>query len=145
MSAPGCRLARAGSIGLLVVAGMHTLGHFSPPPTEGELARLAEAMRRARLDLFGMQPSVQDVVSSLSLTMTVTLAALGALGLVAAGDADPAGRTLRRVLAVEVAAVGALVVLFGYYRIAPPLVTLAVVELLFLAALARARTARGTG
>lgn len=68
MLRPGRRLFSVAAILLIVVAGLHTIGHFSPPPD----------------------------------------------------DAAPR--------AVEAA-------LYGYYRISPPLVTLALVWVLFLVAL----------
>jgi hypothetical protein len=132
MFRPGRRLFSIAAILLIVVAGLHTLGHFSPPPEDPALREVESAMRGYRLALpLGMNPSVHDVLGSLSLTMTITLLLVGALDLLVARSEAP---SLRPFIFANVVGVGALVVLYGYYRISPPLVTLALVWVLFVLA-----------
>jgi hypothetical protein len=129
----GRRLFSVAAILLIVVAGLHTIGHFSPPPDDAALRAVEAAMTGSRLELsLGMRPSVRDVLSSLSLTMTVTLLLIGVLDLLVAGSAIA---SLRPFALANVVGVGALAALYGYYRISPPLVTLALVWVLFLVAL----------
>ena len=132
----GRRLFSSASLSLMLVALLHTLGHFSPPPEDPALASLQAAMESQKFDLgLGMQPSVSDVFNSLSLTMTVTLLSLGALNLAVARADDASGRLVRSFTIVNVVGVGALVAIYGFYRIPPPLITLAAVEVQFLLAL----------
>ena len=138
MIQPGRRLYLAGSIALILVAALHTWGQFAPTPPEPALSAVLTMMRGVRLDLgLGMQPSVYDIFRSLAFTMSITLAALGAFGLIVI-RADPSTRLLRAAILTSSLAVGAVVVLQAVYRIPPPFISLAVVELLFLAALVRA-------
>jgi hypothetical protein len=78
--------------------------------------------------------------------MGVTLLWLGAGNLVAAATDDAAGRVVRGFNVVNVLGLALLVGLFAFYRIPPPLLTLAAVEALFVLALAlpaRRRLGRG--
>jgi hypothetical protein len=132
----GRRLFSVASLALILVAALHTLGHFSPPPPGSALLGLEAEMDGVRLPLgLGMTPSVLDIFSSLSLTMTVTLVALGLQNLVVAKAPEASARLLRALSFVSLAAVGALVALYAFYRIPPPFLTLAIVEVLFLLAL----------
>lgn len=141
MPQPGRRLYVAGSIALILVGALHTWGQFAPSPSDPALSAVLTMMRGVRLELgLGMQPSVYDIFRSLAFTMSITLVALGAFGLIVA-RADPSARLLRAAILTSTIAVGALVVLQALYRIPPPLISLAVVELLFLAALVRAAQA----
>lgn len=139
--ARGHRLCAAGCAGLIVVAAAHTSGHFSPLPPGSELAAVRAAMASARLPLgLGMEPSMLDIASSLSLTMAILLLALGTTGLVLLRAAGDHPLVPRRIAQCGALFVGALVALFAYHRVPPPLVTLAAVELLFLLALLPRRT-----
>lgn len=131
------RWFRAGAIGLLVVAVLHTFGHFGGGPKEPARIQLEEAMDAYRFDIFGMHPSAGDITKSLSLTMTIALLFIGALDLVAASSLAGNARALRRLAWVNAVGVGALVALFAYYRIPPPMVTLALVCVLFVVAALR--------
>lgn len=127
----GRRLFSAASLALIVVAALHTLGHFAPNP-DPALQRLEGEMDAFRLPLgMGMNPSILDIFKSLSLTMAVTLVALGLQNLVMAASRDATARLIRGLTLVDLAAVGALVALYAFHRVPPPLVTLAVVEALF--------------
>jgi hypothetical protein len=130
MFRPGRRLFSVAAILLIVVAGLHTMGHFAPAPDDPALLAVEASMKGYRLELpLGMHPSVRDVLSSLSLTMTVTLLLVGALDLLVARSALP---SVRPFALANVVGVGALVALYWYHRISPPLVTLALVCLVFV-------------
>jgi len=131
----GRRLFSAASLALIVVAALHTLGHFAPN-TDLALQRVEAEMGSFRLPLgMGMNPSILDIFKSLSLTMTVTLLALGLQNLVVAASGDVTARLIRRLTLVDLAAVGALVAVCAFHRVPPPLVTLAAVEALFVLSL----------
>ena len=132
----GRRFFSAASLTLIVVAGLHTLGHFSPQE-DPALKQLMGAMDAFRLPLgMGMTPSVRDIFRSLSLTMTVTFVALGLQNLVVAASRDATARLIRGLTVIDVVAMGALVALYAFYRVPPPLVSLVVVEALFVLSLA---------
>jgi hypothetical protein len=140
--ASGRRAFSTASVLLLLTALAHTAGNwpliFPGAPWSGALA--AMAAERTPLGI-GMAPSVLDIHVALVLTMTVLLVALGTINLVVAAGAGE--EVLRRVLWIDVAAVGALVALYAFYRVPPPLLTFAVVESVLIAALCinRARVA----
>jgi hypothetical protein len=126
------------SVLMLLTAAAHSMGHFSPLPTDAETQRLVFAMQGYVLDLgMGMKPTQWDVLQSLSLTMTVTLLWLGVLGLVVAVS-DMGRRTVQRVVAVYIVANGILVALYSYYRLPPPLISLGIVEAVLLVSFVRA-------
>lgn len=131
----GRRFFSAASLALIVVAGLHTLGHFSPQK-DPALQRLMAEMDAFRLPLgMGMTPSVRDIFRSLSLTMTVTFVALGLQNLVVASSREATSRLIRSLTVINLLALGALTALFAFYRIPPPLVTVAMVEALFVLSL----------
>jgi len=121
---------RAGAMGLIVVALLHTMGHFSRKPHDPAREAVEAAMKAYHTEMAGMNPSLRDIASSLSLTMSVLLVLAGLLDLAILKIADPV--SLRRFAVLNIAGVGALVALFTYYHIAPPLVTLALVGIFFL-------------
>ena len=135
----GRRLFSAASIGLIVVALLHSIGSFAPGPVPPELERVVSEMRASRLPLgFGMQPSMFDIQQSLALTMSVTLLWLGAQNLTSARH-DPTGSLVRRLNVISALGVGALIAIYAFYRVPPPLITLAIVEVLFVLALVTSR------
>ncbi len=99
----GRRLFSAASLGLIVVAVLHTVGSFAPPPPDPALERLSAELRAYRFPLgLGMAPSLHDIQQSLALTMGVTLLWLGVGNLVAAARDDAAGRVVRGLNVVSV-------------------------------------------
>lgn len=132
----GNRLFASGSVGLIIVALLHGIGTFAGPPEDTALTSVADAMRGYHFDLgLGMLPSLMDIHESLSLTMSIFLLFIGVQNLVSLRIAGDSARLVRSLSVVNVIFVGALVVLYAVYRIPPPLLTLGVVELLFLLAL----------
>ncbi|MBI1848894.1 MAG: hypothetical protein HYR85_00980 [Planctomycetes bacterium] len=128
--AHGRRLFTTASILTVLTAIAHSLGHFAPPPTDEPTLKVLAAMGEYHVPLgFGMSPSMFQIQQALSLTMGITFAAFGILGLVLAASRDVPTSTLRRVgwvNAVWVAAAGAT---YAYYRIPPPLISTALIEL----------------
>lgn len=123
---------------MILVAVAHSAGHFIEQELPPKMQKAVEAMNDTDLDMgLGMKPTFFSIFNALSLTMSICCAHLGVLDLVLARKADDA--TVRSATIVNVLGVGGLVVLYFWYRIPPPLITLAAVEALFLAALIRSR------
>ncbi len=132
----GYRLFVAASVALLVVAGLHTLGHFSFEAPDAKGQAVLEQMQQYRVDAgLGQQPSLWDIQRSLSLTMAILLAGIGLINLSIVAIAGDVPGVLRRLTMFGLLIVGSLVVLYGWYRVPPPFVTLFAVELLFVASL----------
>jgi hypothetical protein len=130
----GRRAFSAASLGLLLVAILHTLGNLSTTPANEAEAAVLKAMSGYTLPMgIGMAPSFWDIFRSLSFTMSITLLVWGVQNLLAAKHGSD--RLIKLLTVLSTIGVGALVVLYGVYRVPPPLITLGVVELIFLAAL----------
>jgi hypothetical protein len=122
---------------LLLVGVLHTLGHFSYKPTDPELLAIRETLRAQHMPMgMGMSPSLLAIENSLTLTMSVTLLWLGLLGILV-GTSDASPQVLRRMTIMNVGGCGGLVLLYAHYRIPPPLVSLALVEIVFVLSLLR--------
>jgi hypothetical protein len=92
----GRRLFTIASFATILVSALHTIGNLNTTPADTGEAAVQHLMRGYTIPLgMGMAPSVWDILRSLVFTMTVTLLALGALGLVLAADRQ-VGRELRR-------------------------------------------------
>jgi hypothetical protein len=132
----GNRLFAFGSIGLIVASILHTIGHFAPTGNDPALITVDGAMRAYRFDMgLGMHPSIMDVLDSMSLTMTITVLFLGLYNLMTLALAGNNAKLVRRLIALNVLGTGAIVALYAFYRIPPPLICFAVAEILFLLAL----------
>lgn len=133
----GNRLFAAGSIGLIITSIFHTIGHFAPPPiNDPALTTAKEAMRAFRFDFgLGMQPSIMEIFDSLGLTMSITVFFLGIYNLTTLSLAGNNSKLVRRLILLNVLGAGALVALYAFYRIPPPLISFAAVEVLFILAL----------
>jgi len=132
----GRRTLTIASIATLVVAAINTVGVFIPPPAN-DLALLAlmKAARSYRLDLgLGMSPSIWDVQQALSVTTSLLLIAIAVFGLSFAGDRDAAPRTMSRIAVIATGTMAALTVAYAVFQIAPPLVSMAVLAILYLVA-----------
>jgi hypothetical protein len=133
---PGRRFFSAASLALLLVALLHALGHVSPPPENAGRRAVRAVMEAYHFDAgLGMRPSAQDVLDSLSLTMSIALAWLGILNLIAARDQETSWRLIDRLALLGAVAAFALVVVYAVFRVFPPLLSLAVVDGLFVLAL----------
>ena len=69
----GHRLFSVASIGLILVAVLHAIGHFSSPPNDLVMAALLTAMQAYRFDFALGSPSMLDIFESLSLTFSIML------------------------------------------------------------------------
>jgi hypothetical protein len=138
---PSNRLFASGSIGLIIVAVLHTFGHFAPPPNnDAALEAVVAAMRDYQFDLgIGMKPSTLNILESLSLTMTITVLFLGIQNLLTLAIAGDHCRLVRRLTLLSIICTGALVALYTFYRVPPPLISFAVVEVIFILAWLRHR------
>jgi hypothetical protein len=135
---PGRRFSAAAGALMLLAATAHTIGHV-PLLAGADRTGSIGAMSADRVPLgFGMAPSMLDVHLALVLTMSVTFVALGVITLLIV-LADVGTNLHRRVLWVDTISMGALVVVYAYYRIPPPLVSVILITALLGAALFRAR------
>ncbi len=130
----GHRLFSAASIGLILIAVLHTIGHFAPPPDDLIMTALLTAMKSYRFDLGLASPSMLEIFESLSLSVSLMLAWAGLTNLLIAHNAGLRDALMRRVCALNVLGIAALVALFGVYRVPPPAITLAIVDILFVIA-----------
>ena len=144
-SIPGKRLFLAAGWGLLAVAALHTVGNWeaitgasSDPKTQPAVI----AMTSVVFEGMGMRFSMIDVVRSLNASFGWLLAMAGVLDLFAVRLAADKGRAIRELATVSMVGVGAMVVLFAWLQIPPPLLTLAVVWVLFALALLAGRAKR---
>jgi hypothetical protein len=132
----GNRLFATGSILLLVTAGLHTIGWLSGPPDDQALLAVLNVMSGYRFDLgLGMRPTVTDIHYSLAHTMGILITWLGLQNLLTLAVAGDNKRLVRVLVTLNVLGLAGLVALYTVYRVPPPLVSLAVVELLFVLAL----------
>lgn len=128
----GHRLFAAGAIGLFVIALLHSLGHFSPPPNDAALMAVLDAMSAYQLDMGLARPSIMAIYNSLSLGMSFFLLFLGGIDLIVLRFARENADLMRAMKIANVIGVASLAAVFGYYRIPPPFLTFAIVGLLFL-------------
>jgi len=129
----GRRLFSIASILLILTAVAHTLGHFQPEPQTPEFANLKSTMQAYQIDMMRMKPSAYGMLESLSLTLTIMLLMLGLQNLMVA-MVDESGKMIRRFALVNIIGVGALIAISWFYRIPPPLISFAIVEIVFLLA-----------
>jgi hypothetical protein len=139
--ARGRRLFSIASIATIVVAILHTIGNTAPFEQPPAMVAVLDAMRGYQVPMgMGMFPTIWDIFRGLVFTMTVCLLGLGALGLVLAADPAATPRLLSRVAVVFSVTSAALTALFAFYRIAPPLISMVVVTLLYAGAVKSTRT-----
>jgi len=143
---PGRWLFKTAAALMLVTAVAHTAGHVASmrradPETLSLHRLLAEHREAAGL---GMRPSALDVVAGLSMTMSVTLLALGLTSFVAASGPQTGEqlRLLRRLAWLDAGWVAALLLVYARHELLPPLIFCALIELALLTYLVVARPAR---
>lgn len=135
----GRRSLTVAAIATLLVAALHTIATFAPPPADdAAMIAMIEAMRGYQVPLgLGMAPSMWDIQTALSLSVTLFLIAFAVLGLSFAGDGDVSPRTLSRIAMISAGTMAALTVVFAMFRIPPPLVMNAILAVLYLVAALR--------
>ncbi|HEX2457785.1 MAG TPA: hypothetical protein VHI99_29075 [Vicinamibacterales bacterium] len=131
--ARGRRLFTWSCIATIVVAALHTIGNtVGTPPGDAAFVSLESAMRGYRIPMgMGMSPSVWEIYRGLVFTMSLCLVAMGALGLAVAGSRDATTRLLSRLALVFAISSAALTILYWVYQIPPPLISMAIVTVLF--------------
>ena len=132
----GRRSLTVAAIATLFVAAIHTIATFVPPPADDTgLLSVVAAMQGYQMPMgLGMAPSIWDIQMGLSVTMSLFLVAFAVLGLSFAGDRDANPRTLSRIAMISAGIMGTLTVVYAVYRIPPPLVSSAVLAILYLVA-----------
>ena len=138
----GHRLFSAASIGVILVALLHAITHFTGPSEDLVMSALLTAMQAYRFDLGLGNPSMMDIHDSLSLTMAISLLWIGLSNLLIARYTGLRDKLMRRVCTLNVFGVGALVVLFSVSQLPAPAIGLGIVEILFIIARIRLRRNR---
>ena len=132
----GRRLFTIASFATILVSALHTIGNLNTTPADTGQAAVQHLMRGYTIPLgMGMAPSIWDIHRLLVFTMTLTLVALGALGLVLAADRQAPAGLLRRVAVVLTLSSAALAVICFVYQVPPPLISFVVVTCLYGAAI----------
>ncbi|HEY7192938.1 MAG TPA: hypothetical protein VH439_04280 [Gemmatimonadales bacterium] len=135
--ARGRRMFTSACMATLVVAALHTIGNTISGPPDPGYASVEAAMRAYSIPLgIGMSPSMWDIFRGLVFTMSICLVAMGVLGLVVAASREATPRLLSRMAVVLALASAALTAVYWVYRVPPPLITMAIVTLLFVVSVA---------
>src|SRR4051812_19289868 len=139
----GRRLFSVACLATILVAVLHTVGNtLSDTPTDAAYVVLDSAMHGYRVPLgIGMNPSIFDIYRPLVFPMSISVAAMGVLGLVVAASTESSTALIARVATVEAISCGALTILSAIYQVPPPLISFTVVTLLFAGAVIIARNA----
>jgi hypothetical protein len=134
----GRRWFVAASWTTVLVSLLHTAGNTLPSaPPDPAYTTLESTMRGYHIPLgLGMIPSMWDINQSLVFTMSICLAAMGLLGIVLGTSRDTTSRVLRPAAIVLSLASAGLTVMYLRYQITPALVSMAVVTVLFVVAIA---------
>jgi hypothetical protein len=112
----GRRLFTATSIATIVLSLLHIFGTSQPVPPS--IDPIAQAMQNTSIDMgFGMAPSMWDMHQAITYTMGITIAMLGALGLIFAATTDISHKVLTRTAAVFTTGFILLAALFYVYRL----------------------------
>jgi hypothetical protein len=139
MFGKGRRLFSIASVGLIVIAIMHLIGHFQPPPPDLVTATLYAAMRSYEVNAGIGAPSMMNVFDSLSFGTCIMLAWMGLINLAIAKYVAVGDRLIRTVCTVNIFATWALAAAYLYYEVPPPAISLAIVATLFTVARFRVR------
>jgi hypothetical protein len=132
MFARGRRLFTIASLTTILVACLHAIGNSNTAAANAGEAAVIQAMTGYTIPLgMGMAPSFWDIFRVLVHTMTVTLVALGAVGLTFAADRQIAARVLRRVAVILTITSAVLSVICYIHQIPPPLISFVVLVLLY--------------
>src|SRR5262245_60483939 len=136
MFARGRRLFTIASLTTILVACLHAIGNSNTTPADAGEAAVIQAMTGYTVPLgMGMAPSFWDILRVLVHTMTVTLIALGAVGLTLAADRQVPSRVLRRVAVILTIASAVLSVFCYVHQIPPPLISFVVLMCLYVGAI----------
>lgn len=140
---PGRRLLTVASVLMLLTATAHTLGFLAPPTTDADRAVL-DAMAGLKTPMgLGMSPSVLDIFLGLAFTLGLTLAALGAFGLLVAGSPESSPSLVRKAAWLSAVWVAGFLALNLHYRVPPPILSAIAIEIPLVVMLARPQHREG--
>ncbi|HSG82073.1 MAG TPA: hypothetical protein VLC48_07480 [Gemmatimonadota bacterium] len=112
---------RLGTYVLLITALVHLIGHFyKRPPANDQERQLLELMTGYRMDVGGIQRSVQQVLSGFSLTFSVLLLFVAALNLAVIRLAPEERRFVHAITMVNTIGTGILLVISAVSFPLPP-------------------------
>jgi len=142
--ARGRRLFSTACVAVILVSAAHTIGHLAPPPSpqsDPEFARLEAAIDGYHAPLgMGMTPSFHDIHMGLVFTMTVLLISIGIIGLMFASDRGATPEQLTRLAVIFAGTTASLTGIYWFYQVPPPLVSLALVTMLYSVSVRTCRT-----
>ena len=102
----------------LLIAGLHTMGVLRKPETPEEIS-ITDAMKAFTFRATGMEWSIQDVMMSIALTMSVLMVFIVAANfLILYAVSSPVLR--RRWILLDAIVMWVLAGLYGLYQIPPP-------------------------
>ena len=136
MAVAGRRTFILASSFLALTGVLHGVGHLSYRETDPGRLAVEQALRGARVPMgLGMAPSMLELQSARAVDGGVLRVAGRARIVLATGDPEP--RALRRLTFVQLAGTATLVLLYAHFHVPPPLVSLALVEVMFVLSLLR--------
>lgn len=131
----GRRAFYLASISMIVTAALHTLGSLAPGEPDARTQTLEQTMRGHRFPMgMGMEPSMYDLFMGLTITMSICLLAIGILGLIIVRHSDTTSALLARFAWWGAVTSAVLTVWYFVQRIPPPMISMAVVTVLYLVA-----------
>ena len=120
----GRRSFTVAAVFMILTAAVHTAGNLAAKSSSAEETQVRSEMAALRFPLgMGMQPSLWDIYWDLTLTMSITLAALGLINLLLAASGEIPDRILRRVSWVNLIWVVAFLWLSWVQQVPPPLIS----------------------
>lgn len=134
---------RTGSVLSILTGALHLLAHLRPQqPESDDQRRLLDLMTRLRFDAGGVERSMMDIVSGLSLSFSVLFFMMGIhMGIHGLRLARSEDAVVRREAALTYAATAAVLTGLGFsYFPTPPIVLNALMLVAYGVAAARART-----
>lgn len=138
----GHRLFSIVSIGLILIAMFHAIGHFVAPPYESFLSPLLGAMQAYRFELMLGSPSMMDIYDGLDLAVPILLLWVGTSNLLIARYTGLRDKLMRRICTLNILGVLMLVVLFGVFQMVTLAICLGIVDVLFVITRFRLRRSR---
>ena len=133
---PGRRMFSLACVLILITAALHTIGSLAPRSARTEDSNVEGMMRQTHLPMgLGMEPSVYDIFRDLTFTMSVTLTALGVIGLILTGSRSVASDVIRKIAWFYALWNAAFTALCFDYRIPPPLICGVLIEVVLIIAL----------
>ena len=138
----GHRLFSISSLCLILLAAIHGISHFSPPPDSLITTGLMAALQSYTFNLGLGTPSMMDTIDSMSLSVFVMLLWLGLNNLYVARYTVVGDNVVRKICTLNVVALGALVMVFAYYNNPPTAIALGIIEIMFVVSRVRLRRSR---